>query len=413
MPRALPPEPRRRPSTCCSPGRGARSTAREGAPAVAARAPCRPGRRRRGCRRAPLRPAGAEAAGPAATGRRSATRSLSELERCGYRFYLERVLRAARGPRRSARRRRRERGLEARARGTLVHRLMETVDFAAAPAAARPRQVAARGRRAGAARRDEDERDEIAELARRGRAAQAGRPAGAAPATCGASTRSRSRSAPREPLLTRRHRPAGRRAGRRRCWSSTTRATGSGRRRTWTALVEREYGVQRLLYALAVLRAGRAARGGRALVPGSGPSELGRRPLRGAEQRAGLERRWRARSRARRGSGVRGQPAAPPGAVPDLPGARGPVLLGRGGDAARAPRGRAAGGPRRRPRSLSGCSSGPFRRPERFARAVGLRGSLRCYAFCSASGARLPAPRVSREGAPTLRGMHRPKGALP
>jgi ATP-dependent helicase/nuclease subunit A len=57
--------------------------------------------------------------------------SLTELERCGYRYYLERVLRlpedrsAAGGPGAG-------RGLEARARGVLVHRLMELHDFSAA-----------------------------------------------------------------------------------------------------------------------------------------------------------------------------------------------------------------------------------------------------------------------------------------
>jgi ATP-dependent helicase/nuclease subunit A len=55
--------------------------------------------------------------------------SLTLLERCGYRYYLERVLRmpeeqAAAGAPRGE-------GLEARARGTLVHRLMETHDFTA------------------------------------------------------------------------------------------------------------------------------------------------------------------------------------------------------------------------------------------------------------------------------------------
>jgi ATP-dependent helicase/nuclease subunit A len=55
--------------------------------------------------------------------------SLSELERCPYRYYLERVLGLAedRGAARSAPA---DRGLEARARGTLVHRLMESIDFA-------------------------------------------------------------------------------------------------------------------------------------------------------------------------------------------------------------------------------------------------------------------------------------------
>ncbi len=55
--------------------------------------------------------------------------SLSELERCGYRFYLERVLRLPED-REAARRSARGGPLEARARGTLLHRLMEGVDFA-------------------------------------------------------------------------------------------------------------------------------------------------------------------------------------------------------------------------------------------------------------------------------------------
>jgi len=54
--------------------------------------------------------------------------SLTLLERCGYRYYLERVLRmpeqAAEGPAGAE-------GLEARARGVLVHRLLETHDFGA------------------------------------------------------------------------------------------------------------------------------------------------------------------------------------------------------------------------------------------------------------------------------------------
>jgi ATP-dependent exoDNAse (exonuclease V) beta subunit len=54
--------------------------------------------------------------------------SLTLLERCGYRYYLERVLRmpeeaAGAGARSGG-------GLEARARGTLVHRLLETHDYA-------------------------------------------------------------------------------------------------------------------------------------------------------------------------------------------------------------------------------------------------------------------------------------------
>jgi ATP-dependent helicase/nuclease subunit A len=54
--------------------------------------------------------------------------SLSELERCGYRYYLERILRL---PERRALRGAREEdmGLEARVRGAIVHVLLESVDF--------------------------------------------------------------------------------------------------------------------------------------------------------------------------------------------------------------------------------------------------------------------------------------------
>jgi ATP-dependent exoDNAse (exonuclease V) beta subunit len=55
--------------------------------------------------------------------------SLAELERCGYRYYLERVLRL---PERRAvpGATEEEDGLEARVRGTIVHVLLESVDFA-------------------------------------------------------------------------------------------------------------------------------------------------------------------------------------------------------------------------------------------------------------------------------------------
>jgi ATP-dependent helicase/nuclease subunit A len=65
--------------------------------------------------------------------------SLTLLERCGYRYYLERVLRMP--EERAAAEAPRSEGLEARARGTLVHRLMETHDFAA-PALPGEREVA-------------------------------------------------------------------------------------------------------------------------------------------------------------------------------------------------------------------------------------------------------------------------------
>jgi ATP-dependent helicase/nuclease subunit A len=54
--------------------------------------------------------------------------SLAELERCGYRYYLERVLRM---PERHAAAAQASRGeLDARLRGTIVHSLLEAVDFA-------------------------------------------------------------------------------------------------------------------------------------------------------------------------------------------------------------------------------------------------------------------------------------------
>jgi ATP-dependent helicase/nuclease subunit A len=55
--------------------------------------------------------------------------SLTELERCGYRYYLERVLGLGED-RAAARAQDSAQGLEARARGTLVHRLLELLDFA-------------------------------------------------------------------------------------------------------------------------------------------------------------------------------------------------------------------------------------------------------------------------------------------
>jgi ATP-dependent exoDNAse (exonuclease V) beta subunit len=83
--------------------------------------------------------------------------SLTELERCGYRYYLERVLGIGED-RAAARGREGELGLEARARGTLVHRLMELLDFArpqppsAAEVGERAREL---GLRVGASEREE------------------------------------------------------------------------------------------------------------------------------------------------------------------------------------------------------------------------------------------------------------------
>ena len=56
--------------------------------------------------------------------------ALSELERCGYRYYLERVLGLAENRLPARGEGSHKDGLEARARGTIVHRLLESLDFA-------------------------------------------------------------------------------------------------------------------------------------------------------------------------------------------------------------------------------------------------------------------------------------------
>jgi ATP-dependent helicase/nuclease subunit A len=83
--------------------------------------------------------------------------SLSELERCGYRYYLERVL-GLPEDRAAGRTASGERGLEARARGTLVHAVMESLDFAAAEAPSTDsvaRQARSLGMRLGREEREE------------------------------------------------------------------------------------------------------------------------------------------------------------------------------------------------------------------------------------------------------------------
>ncbi len=87
--------------------------------------------------------------------------SLAELERCGYRFYVERILRLPEN-RAAARTGDDDGGTQARRRGTIVHGLLELIDFA------HPRQpssedVAERARRVGAVL-SAGEREEIAAL---------------------------------------------------------------------------------------------------------------------------------------------------------------------------------------------------------------------------------------------------------
>jgi ATP-dependent helicase/nuclease subunit A len=177
--------------------------------------------------------------------------ALSELERCGYRYYLERVLglpeqfAAPAGP--SARP-----GLEARARGTLVHRLMESLDFAR-PGATSPERVAAVARELGM-RVGSHERAEIAGLI-----AAAG---AAPPAARVAAASSVRREHPfafstgaDAPLITgvidllAQESDGG-------YLVLDFKSDRVGADTDLAALVEEHYAVQRELYALAVLRAG-------------------------------------------------------------------------------------------------------------------------------------------------------------
>jgi ATP-dependent helicase/nuclease subunit A len=180
--------------------------------------------------------------------------SLTELERCGYRYYLERVLGLGED-RAAARAQAGADGLEARARGTLVHRLLELLDFAR-PQPPTPQQVDDRARELGL-RIGTGERDELATLiATACRASLAAR--------VGAATGLRREHpfafalAPHEPLVTGV------------IDLLAVEADGSCLVLDYKsdrvvgdvdleALVEREYAIQRLLYALVILRDGAPA----------------------------------------------------------------------------------------------------------------------------------------------------------
>jgi len=88
--------------------------------------------------------------------------ALDQLERCGYRFYLERALGLGEEP--PAHTDGGDGRLQARACGTLVHRLLEAIDFAA-PAAPAPRRIAALARELGV-RPSRGECERISALAR-------------------------------------------------------------------------------------------------------------------------------------------------------------------------------------------------------------------------------------------------------
>ncbi len=177
--------------------------------------------------------------------------SLSQLERCGYRYYLERVL-GLREDRSAARTLDGGGSLEARARGTLVHRLLESADFAR-PGAPSPERVASVARELGL-RVGRAEREEIAALID-----AAGH---STPAARVASARSVRREYPfafsltdQEPLVTgvidllAAERDGG-------FLVLDYKSDRVSPELDLGALVEREYSIQRLLYALAVLREG-------------------------------------------------------------------------------------------------------------------------------------------------------------
>jgi ATP-dependent helicase/nuclease subunit A len=180
--------------------------------------------------------------------------SLSELERCRYRYYLERVL-GLPEDRAAARSACEHEGLEARARGRLIHRLMESFDFAR-PRPISPEDVAVVARELGL-RVGERERAEIARLIA---AASGARPA--ARVAMAKTVRREHPFAfslePETPLLTgvidllANEADGG-------CLVVDYKSDRVGAEVDLEALVERDYSVQRLLYALAVLRAGAAS----------------------------------------------------------------------------------------------------------------------------------------------------------
>jgi len=177
--------------------------------------------------------------------------SLTELERCGYRYYLERVLglpeerMAARSPGAAQ-------GSQARARGILVHRLLESLDFAR-PAVPAPAAVEALARELGIAL----ERGESARIAELLQTAVR-----SAPARRIATAREVRREHPfafslgaGEPLVTGVIDLLARESDG--VWVVLDyKSDRVGPDIDLGVLVERDYAVQRLLYALAVLRKG-------------------------------------------------------------------------------------------------------------------------------------------------------------
>jgi ATP-dependent helicase/nuclease subunit A len=180
--------------------------------------------------------------------------SLTELERCGYRYYLERVLGLGED-RAAARAQDAAEGLEARARGTLVHRLLELLDFARPqPPSAQDIEDCARelGLRVGA-----QEREELASLIATACRARLAERVGAA-----ADVRREHpfafSLAPEEPLVTGVIDLLAVEADGV-CLVLDYKSDRVAGDVDLEALVEREYAIQRLLYALVILRDGAPA----------------------------------------------------------------------------------------------------------------------------------------------------------
>jgi ATP-dependent helicase/nuclease subunit A len=181
--------------------------------------------------------------------------SLSELERCGYRFYLERVL-GLREDRAATREPSREAGLEARARGALVHRLMELLDFSA-PYTPSREEVARAASELGfdiGAR----EGEEVAALIAGAGAASLARRVAAAQTVRREYPFAFSLT-PQEPLITGVIDLLAGEADGGGYLVLDYKSDRVGSQARLGELVERDYGIQRLIYALAVLREGAAS----------------------------------------------------------------------------------------------------------------------------------------------------------
>jgi ATP-dependent helicase/nuclease subunit A len=178
--------------------------------------------------------------------------ALAELERCGYRYYLERVLHLRENRAAARAGREEDSGIEARTRGTLVHLLLESVDFPR-PRAPSPQEVGVAARAIGA-RLSVAEQEEIAALL------TAALQAEPAQMLAGAGTTRREHPfafslSPGEPLVTGvldlvLEQPNGTMLV---VDYKSDRLDGT---EDLERLVERDYGIQRLLYALAAIEGG-------------------------------------------------------------------------------------------------------------------------------------------------------------